>query len=139
MIRYETMTIDMYDELIEFWRSIEWLGLSVDDEKASLESFLSGNKGLSYVATSDGEIVGAVLCGHDFRRGSIYHLAVAEKHRRRGIARELLDMCVKGLAGQGIRKCTLVLLSGNKPAYDFYVHENWTPRDDLKMFSKLCQ
>ncbi|WP_434006924.1 GNAT family N-acetyltransferase [Paenibacillus konkukensis] len=46
---------------------------------------------MSTVAEIDQIIVGTVLCGHDGRRGTLYHVAVAEEHRRKGIAKEMVE------------------------------------------------
>ena len=46
----------------------------------------------------DGEhVVGAVLCGHDGRRGFVYHLAVAERCRGVGIGRAVMRRSLAAL------------------------------------------
>ena len=44
-----------------------------------------------------------ILSGQDGRRGYIYHMAIAEDFRRRGIATALLDRCLEALRVEGIR------------------------------------
>ena len=51
------------------WATCEGLGDGPGDSEAGLTRFLARNSGLSQVVLEDGAIVGAVLCGHDGRRG----------------------------------------------------------------------
>ena len=53
--------------------------------REGVEKFLKRKSNASVVAVEDGKIVGAILCGHDGRRGCLYHVCVDEAYRRRGI------------------------------------------------------
>jgi putative acetyltransferase len=81
---------------------------------------------LSAIAESDGEIVGAVLCGHDGRRGYLHHLAVAATYRRRGIARRLVEHCFSRLANARIRKCNIFVFRENQEAVAFWTYNGWS-------------
>ena len=71
-----------YDGVRALWMTIHGFGIrSVDDSREGVERFLDRNPGCSVVAEEDGKIVGAILCGHDGRRGCLYHVCVAEDHR----------------------------------------------------------
>ena len=48
--------------------------------------------------------MGSILCGHDGRRGYIYHTAVLSDYRGRGIGTELVQAALKGLEEAGIHK-----------------------------------
>jgi putative acetyltransferase len=65
-------------------------------------------------------MAGAVLCGHDGRRGYLHHLAVAESHRRGGIGRQLVERCLTGLRSIGIMKCHLFIFIDNDIGLDFW-------------------
>ena len=68
MIR--TMTIEDYEQVHDLWMKIHGFGIrSVDDSKEGVERFLKRNPTTSVVAVEDDKIVGAILCGHDGRRG----------------------------------------------------------------------
>ena len=54
-------------------------------------------------ALEDDRLAGVILSGQDGRRGYIYHMAIAEDFRRRGIATALLDRCLEALRAEGIR------------------------------------
>jgi hypothetical protein len=55
--------------VVNFWNRIEGIGMSPDDNPDALSSYLAHNPGLSFVAFDGEELVGAVLCGQDERRG----------------------------------------------------------------------
>ena len=65
---------------------------------------------LSFVAVCSSEIAGAVMCGHDGRRGYLNHLGVSPRYRRKGIAKQLLSNVEKGLTKVGIKKEALFVL-----------------------------
>lgn len=130
------MTIGDYESVYELWTRTEGLGLSDADSRESIRSYLKRNPGCSLVACEGGRVVAAVLCGHDGRRGFIYHLAVAASHRRRGIAGNLLDGCLAKLGEVGIQRCQLWVYAANSAAQDFYKSGGWFDRAELKMFSK---
>jgi ribosomal protein S18 acetylase RimI-like enzyme len=90
---------------------------------------------MSFVATQNGKVVGAVLCGHDGRRGYLHHLAVHPDSRRRGIGRQLADRCLQALKKAGIQKCHLFSLSGNADGDQFWRAVGWHFRSDLDLFS----
>jgi len=67
------MTIQDYDEVLALWRTSEGVGLSDADLEEGAAGFLDRNPGLSFVARDGEHLMGAVLCGHDGRRGYIHH------------------------------------------------------------------
>jgi ribosomal protein S18 acetylase RimI-like enzyme len=46
---------------------------------------------LSRIATDERKVIGAALCGHDGRRGYIYHLAVDPAYLLRASNRKAFD------------------------------------------------
>ena len=82
--KYEirVMTIDDYDEVYSLWQTIHGFGIrSIDDSREGVLRFLKRNPTTSVVAVEDGKIVGAILCGHDGRRGCLYHVCVQEAYQ----------------------------------------------------------
>ena len=130
------LTLRDYDELLALWRSCEGVGLSEGDDREGVRLFLRRNPGLSFVARRSGRLVGAALCGHDGRRGFLYHVAVAPTKRRQGIAHSLIDACLKGLRAVGISKCHIVVFAKNKEGQRFWQHLGWVERKELKMMSQ---
>ena len=83
------MTMEDYDGVRELWMKIKGFGIrSIDDSREGVERFLKRNPTTSVVAIEDGKIVGSILCGHDGRRGCLYHVCVDEAYRMRGFLRK---------------------------------------------------
>jgi len=135
-IRFRLLRIADYDEVYALWKRTEGVGLSESDRRAEIERFLRRNSGLSQVALADGRVVGAVLCGHDGRRGYLHHLAVARKWRRHGIGRKLVAVCLEKLRSEGIPKCNLFLFAGNVAGRAFWRRIGWTVRSDLRLVQR---
>ncbi|MFQ5903472.1 MAG: GNAT family N-acetyltransferase [Candidatus Binatia bacterium] len=74
------MALQDYDEVLALWQTSEGVGLSDADLEEGVARFLDRNPGLSFVALDGEHLVGAVLCGHDGRRGYIHHLVVSKPH-----------------------------------------------------------
>jgi ribosomal protein S18 acetylase RimI-like enzyme len=116
------------------WRESEGVGLGPGDAEPELRAFLARNPGFSWVAVDGGELVGAVLCGHDGRRGFIYHLAVRVSHRRRGLGRALVERCVAALSAAGIQRGQASVFADNELAKRFWASVGARPRPDLALF-----
>jgi ribosomal protein S18 acetylase RimI-like enzyme len=136
-VMIQEMTIADYDEVRSLWQESEGIELSGADSRSSIARFLERNPGLSFVARVDGQLVGAVLCGHDGRRGYIDHLAVCASHRRQGIGRMLASRCVYHLIQNGIQKWHLFVREDNREAIAFWRHLGWQQRVELVTMSNL--
>ena len=130
------MTPADYDAVFALWQASEGIGLNESDTRGAIASYLVRNPGLSLVAEIGNEIAGALLCGHDGRRGYLHHLAVAPQHRRRGLGRTLVDESLARLRAQGITKCNIFLYADNAAGRAFWLHEGWAPREDLVVVQK---
>lgn len=131
------MIIRDYDAVVSFWRGIPGIGLDADsDSRRGIRRYLKRNPGLSFVALSKGRIVGAVLSGHDGRRGYLHHLAVAPSYRKLGIGKTLAARCLRALGKQGIPKCNIFLFRSNTAGKSFWTHNGWNVRQDLNILQK---
>ena len=98
-----TMTIDDYEGIYELWMKIKGFAMrSIDDSKDGVESFLKRNPDISVVAVKDGKIVGAILCGHDGRRGCLYHVCVDPLYRKQGIGTAMVVFAMNALKKENI-------------------------------------
>ena len=131
------MMIDDYDDVIALWRSDPGVGLSDADSRKGIAAYLENNPGMPAVARDGDGLVGAVLCGHDGRRGYITHLAVADSRRREGIGRELTEWCMDRLREHGIDKCHVLVFGDNGGALAYWRAAGWIERTDLTLLSKL--
>ena len=125
--------IEDQDAVVALWRRTEGVGLSESDTRRAIAAFLRRNPRFSFVAEKDGRIVGAVLCGHDGRRGYLHHLAVAKRHRQHGIGRRLVDACLAKLRRAGIQKCNIFIFAANTAGMKFWTHIGWELRTELHL------
>ena len=125
-----------YDQAIALWQATPGIALSGADNQLAFNAFLARNIGLNHVAAKDGAVIGTVLCGHDGRRGYIYHLAVKPEMRGRGIASQLIQVVLAGLRKQGIQKCHLFVIADNEAGKMFWQKTGWKLRQDIQVFSK---
>lgn len=133
MIR--TMTINDYEEVYQLWKRIHGFGIrSIDDSREGIERFLRRNPTTSIVAEKDGRIVGAILCGHDGRRGCFYHVCVAEEYRRCGIGKAMVVRAMEELQKEKINKVSLIAFTQNDIGNAFWNTIGWTKREDLNYY-----
>lgn len=134
-IEIREMQIGDYNAVIDLWRVTEGIGLSSADERSKIAAYLEHNPGLSFCAWEGETLVGAVLCGHDGRRGYLHHLAVAADCRGQGAGRRLVEACLEGLHRAEIEKCHLFVYRDNAPGIAFWERVGWRLRHDLQIMS----
>ena len=132
------MTLADYGAVMALWNASP--GVRANEPPEEIERILRRNPGLCCVAVAatepaESELAGAVLCGHDGRRGYLYHLAVADKFRRQAIGRQLVDCCLSRLKAEGIQRCTIFLVADNAAGELFWRQTGWRERTDLKAFA----
>ena len=128
-------TIEAYEKVYALWRECDGIGLSRADSMANIQRYLKRNPGMSFIAETGDEVVGALLAGHDGRRGYIHHLAVDRAHRRKGIARKLVEKSLDALGSEGILKCHLFVFRDNPEGHRFWNAIGWRLRSDLGVIS----
>ncbi len=129
------MTIEDYDQVRTLWMKIKGFGIrSVDDSREGIERFLKRNPTTSVVAEVDGKIVGAILCGHDGRRGCLYHVCVDEQYRMRGIGKAMVVFAMEALKKEQINKVSLIAFTKNDIGNAFWKEIGWTRREDLNYY-----
>ena len=129
------MTIEDYDEVFALWKKIKGFGIrSMDDSKEGVERFLRRNPATSIVAEEDGKIVGSILCGHDGRRGSFYHVCVDPAYRMHGIGKSMVVRAMEALKEEEINKVCLIAFTENDIGNAFWNEIGWTKRRDLNYY-----
>lgn len=135
--KIRSMEVDDYNAVIALWQSTEGVGLSAADSPEAIARYLKRNPGMSAVAIgADGQVIGAVLCGHDGRRGYLHHLAVRPDCRGQGVGRALVDTVLGHLAEEGIDKCHLFVIKTNEIGQAFWEATGWQERTTLLLMSK---
>jgi ribosomal protein S18 acetylase RimI-like enzyme len=118
-------SIDDYDAAVELWKRVEGLEIAEGDDRENIAQFLARNRGLSRVATDGSATVGVALCGHDGRRGHIYHLAVDPAYQGRGLGMRLVDECLEGLRRIGVKRVIIMVADDNPRGRDFWKRTGW--------------
>ncbi len=77
------------------------------------------------MAIDGAAIVGVALCGHDGRRGYVYHLAVDPAYQRCGLGRRLLDECLNGLRSAGVKRVIIMVADDNQRGAEFWKRQGW--------------
>lgn len=129
------MTIEDYQGVHDLWMTIKGFAIrSIDDSREGVERFLKRNSATSVVAEENGEIVGSILCGHDGRRGCLYHVCVREDCRMRGIGKSMVVRCMEELEKEKISKVSLIAFTENDIGNAFWKEIGWTKREDLNYY-----
>lgn len=129
------MKIEDYEKVYALWTKIRGFGIrSVDDSKEGVARFLRRNPDTSVVAVEEGQIVGAILCGHDGRRGCLYHVCVDPDWRMRGIGKAMVVYAMEALKKEKINKVSLIAFTQNDIGNAFWKEIGWTKREDLNYY-----
>lgn len=129
------MTVEDYEGVYALWMSIKGFAIrSIDDSKEGVARFLLRNQDTSVVAVEDGRIIGAILCGHDGRRGCLYHVCVRQECRRKGVGKAMVVFCMEKLKAEQISKVSLIAFTANDIGNAFWRRIGWTKREDLNYY-----
>ena len=129
------MKLEDYEAVDALWMGIKGFGIrSIDDSKEGVARFIKSNPTTSIVAEADGEIVGAILCGHDGRQGCFYHVCVREDLRKHWIGKAMAVAAMKALQEEKINKVCLIAFADNQVGNEFWKSVGWTFRQDMNYY-----
>jgi ribosomal protein S18 acetylase RimI-like enzyme len=121
-----------YDAVYAIWQSAgPGIGIGRSDTRDEIAKKLQRDPDLFLVAQEEDNpatplrIIGTVIGGYDGRRGLIYHLAVEDAYRGRGVAKILMDEIERRLIAKGCLKAYLLVLQGEPETAEFYEHRGW--------------
>ena len=131
-MQIRTMTIADYEKVYALWMSCKNMGFNdIDDSKEGIARFLERNPNTSFVAIENDELLGIILGGHDGRRGYIYHMSVAENHRKKGIGSSLVKECLESFKNEKISKVALLVFKYNETGNAFWGKQGFILREDI--------
>lgn len=138
---FRVMTMADYPACYQLWLNTPGMGLNnIDDSAEGIQRYLQRNPNTCFVAEEEGQLVGAILAGHDGRRGHISHTAVAAAAQHRGIGTKLVECAMTALEREGISKVNLVVFSRNEKGNAFWEAIGFTTRTDLVYRNKcICE
>jgi ribosomal protein S18 acetylase RimI-like enzyme len=132
-VEFGVLTAADHAAAVALWNACE--GVCSGESAEEFARILARNPGLSPCARVGSELVAAVLCCHDGRRGYLYHLGVAAAQRGRGIASELVSRALAGLRREQIRRCSIHVYVDNESGEAFWRKLGWRVRTDLKILA----
>ena len=137
MVNIRELTIDDYDALCALW---EEAGLPFRpngrDQRERIAREIEGPCSVFLIAEDEGELVGAILGTHDGRKGWINRLAVSPRHRRQGIASELVAAVEERLSARGIEIFAGQIEDWNESSMIFFERLGYTQHDDIIYYTK---
>jgi ribosomal protein S18 acetylase RimI-like enzyme len=123
---------DDFPQVINLWMSAgPGIHLRRSDEKDEINKKLQRDPDLFLVAEIDELIIGSVLGGFDGRRGMVYHLAVDNQYRKRGIGTALMKELERRMKQKGCIRSYLLVTHDNTDATSFYETMGWEKMDLL--------
>lgn len=93
--------------------------------EAGLRDMLSSPLVIARIAERRGEVAGYGLARWVTSTGEIMNLAVAPEHRRRGLARRLLESLLDGLVARGVQEVFLEVRASNQAAQALYLNRGF--------------
>lgn len=132
------ITADDFDQVYQLWLQCD--GLGGLENRDQFTRFINRNDSLSQLVRDDErqseeQVIATLMCGHDGRRGYLYHLAVHPDARGRGLAKLLIDTCLQKLSLLQIQRCTVFVRKDNPSGVEFWMHNGWWNRSDLDTFA----
>jgi ribosomal protein S18 acetylase RimI-like enzyme len=111
---------DECDAVLQLWQRAGTLP-TVSDDAHSLLRVIDATHATLLLAHDDaGALAGTVIAGWDGWRGTLYRLAVAPEHRRRGLARLLVEAAVGWHRQRGAPRVVLYTHRSEAPAIAFW-------------------
>jgi ribosomal protein S18 acetylase RimI-like enzyme len=129
------MRMPDHGECCELWSGTPGVRLTDADTEEAIGAFLCRNPGMSFVAEEGNEIIGTSMCGHDGRRGYIYHVAVKPEYRGKRLGTRLVEACMERLRAEGINKCHVFVLADNALGNSFWA-SFFKKRADIALYSR---
>jgi len=121
-----------YAHVIALWEHAgPGIHLRRSDEPGEIDKKIQRDPDLFLLAEIKQQVIGSVLGGFDGRRGMVYHLAVNENYRRKGIGAILMEELEKRLKAKGCLRTYLLVTHENSEAIRFYENLGWQVMDLL--------
>jgi ribosomal protein S18 acetylase RimI-like enzyme len=130
----DEMTAKDYEQVAALWEEVG-MWPHVGEDRAWFEAAIGRNPGCALVWREEGRVVGTVVGAWDGMRGWIYHLAVTESRRSRGIGSALLTAAEQRLRGLGVRQINIMVYEENADAEGLYLRRGYE-RSPVKVVRK---
>lgn len=136
MIEYRPATTAEAQAVLDFWaRAAEDADRPPDSPEAVLRLIERDPEALILAVDND-QVVGSIIVGWDGWRCHLYRLAVAPTHRRRGIARTLIDLAESRFAAYGGTRADAMVLDSNSEAHPTWAKAGYGPQPNWSRWVK---
>jgi ribosomal protein S18 acetylase RimI-like enzyme len=122
--------------VIALWQAVG-LTRPWNDPKRDIARKLTVQPEMFFVIEDGGAVVATAMVGYDGHRGWVNYLAVAESHRRRGLARQLMAEAERALTERGCPKLSLQIRATNSAVIAFYAALGYAQDDVVSMGRRL--
>lgn len=123
---------DEVEQILQLWQVA---GENVDrpvDRREAVERLLDRDPESLLVAVEGAQLVGTVIAGWDGWRAHLYRLAVVPEHRRRGIARSLLDAAAERLIALGASRLDAMVVDSNADGQRLWLAAGYAPQPNWR-------
>lgn len=108
-----------------------------NDPKKDIQRKLTVQPELFLVGLIEGNVMATVMAGFDGHRGWVNYLAVAERYRRRGLGRTLMDRIEAMLRDVGCPKLNMQIRSTNTAVLAFYERLGYAQDQTISLGKRL--
>ena len=124
------------DAVVALW---ERCGLTRpwNDPRKDIARKLAVQAELFLVGILEGGLVASIMAGYEGHRGWVNYLAVAPEHRRKGLARRLMEEVERRLVERGCPKLNVQVRSANAEAMAFYRRLGYVADEAIALGKRL--
>lgn len=124
------------EAVVRLWKECD-LVRPWNDPHKDIRRKLTVQPELFLVGLMNGSVVATAMAGFDGHRGWVNYLAVAERYRRRGLGRALMDRVEALLKSAGCPKLNLQVRSTNTAVLAFYERLGYAQEQRISLGKRL--
>jgi ribosomal protein S18 acetylase RimI-like enzyme len=122
--------------VIRLWTECD-LVRSWNDPRKDIQRKLTVQPELFLVGVLGPDLVATVMAGYDGHRGWVNYLAVAERHRRRGFGRALMQHVEARLKELGCPKLNMQVRATNRAVVAFYARLGYAEEHNISLGKRI--
>jgi ribosomal protein S18 acetylase RimI-like enzyme len=108
-----------------------------NDPRKDIQRKLTVQPELFLVGVLGPDLVATVMAGYDGHRGWVNYLAVAERHRRRGFGRALMQHVEARLKELGCPKLNMQVRATNRAVVAFYARLGYAEEHNISLGKRI--
>jgi GNAT superfamily N-acetyltransferase len=131
------LRVEHYDSIISVW---ERAGLPFKprgrDSLETMKAQMALDPEMFLGCFIGGELVGVVVGSYDQRKAWVNRLAVVPEHRRKGIARALVNAVEEGFRERGFRIIATLVEGSTPESLELFLKSGYVFHDDIHYLTK---